>query len=855
MIGIIVLESPACAQRMRADDTLAVPTTVDTVDNQQFTIDGGTRLGDSLFHSFEAFSIPTNGSAIFNNPTDVVNIINRVTGGQVSDIDGLIKAQGNNTNLFLLNRSGIVFGPNAQLEIGGSFIGSTAESLQFTNGTEFLTDRSRLNPLLSMSTPVGLQFGSASQGIEVNDVGYGLLADIPLTVDSSASLRTNAGRTLALVGGGIDFNGGVVAAPGGNVEIGSVREGVVAFDSSFGRFDYEGATQFGSVDFGARSLVDASSLLFDAFGAPYSFGAQGGSIQLQGDRILFEGDSRAIIQNYGAAASGDIKVAASDMLELTTETVSEGRDPGISTASFAAGAGGDVVVVVPNVVLAGDVTIGSDTYGAATGGDVTIAAKDSIIFNPSQFPSPEQAEIDTVSYGSGAAGTLTITTKDLVMFGSGVVSLSLGAGSGGLVAVDAERIAIAGGGNISSSTLFEGKGGNVEITADVIDIAGINPFSFLPSSMSSPTTGMGDAGNITVNTRQLYLRDGGRMGSSTLAGGDAGTVTVTASELVSVDGTVPGSVNPSLIISSANTVDLTLRLFFERAGILLPVVPTGDSGNVTINAPNLVVSDGAQVTVRNDGTGNAGTLTANVEMAYLSDRAGITASTQQGSGGNVVLNVKDALLLRQESRLSAAAGGEGNGGNITLTAPVIVALENSDITASAIQGSGGNIQINASAILGTAFREVLTPASDITASSEFGVSGEVQINTIEGDPSSGIVSLPEEVADSSDRVVAGCANDANNQFVASGRGGLPPSPLDHLHNPSIWSDMREIASLDASSSESLESAAIPGSALEPFITEASDWLVNEQGDVLLVDSSSRNLARNHSDTACLKTAI
>ena len=90
------------------------------------------------------------------------------------------------------------------------------------------------------------------------------------------------------------------------------------------------------------------------------------------------------------------------------------------------------------------------------------------------------------------------------------------------------------------------------------------------------------------------------------------------------------------------------------------------------------------------------------------------------------------------------------GGNITLTTPVVVALENSDITASAIQGSGGNIQINAGAILGTTFREVLTPESDITASSEFGVSGEVEINSIEGDPSSGTVSLPEEVADSSE---------------------------------------------------------------------------------------------------------
>ena len=86
-----------------------------------FQINNGIRSGNNLFHSFSQFSVPTNGSAIFNNVTDVQNIFSRVTGSQLSNIDGILKTQG---GLFLMNPNGIVFGPNARLELGGSFLGT-----------------------------------------------------------------------------------------------------------------------------------------------------------------------------------------------------------------------------------------------------------------------------------------------------------------------------------------------------------------------------------------------------------------------------------------------------------------------------------------------------------------------------------------------------------------------------------------------------------------------------------------------------------------------------------------------------------------------------------------------------------
>ena len=175
-IGILLTYSsiilPAYSQ-VKSDNT--TNTIVNTSGNN-FDILNGIQKGNNLFHSFTEFSIPTGGSATFNNSTNVVNIINRVTGGNISNIDGIIKANGN-ANLFLINPSGIVFGENAALNIGGSFLGTTAESILFEDGFEFSAVNPQNEPLLTVSVPLGLQMGNNPGKIEVQGSGNKLTLD------------------------------------------------------------------------------------------------------------------------------------------------------------------------------------------------------------------------------------------------------------------------------------------------------------------------------------------------------------------------------------------------------------------------------------------------------------------------------------------------------------------------------------------------------------------------------------------------------------------------------------------------------------------------------------------------------
>ncbi|PPT05587.1 Putative hemagglutinin-related protein [Geitlerinema sp. FC II] len=210
-IGGLVLFPSAVLAQIVPDATLPNPSQV-SVEGVRTTIDGGTISGTHLFHSFEAFSIPTNTEAVFNTTVAIENIVTRVTGGEISHIDGLLEIQGT-ANFYILNPNGIVFGENARLDFDGAFFASTADRLVFDNGVEFRADNSASASLLTVNVPLGVQMGETPDNVRVEGSDRDLVFDRNrfqfLRDGRPSKLQVSAGETLSSIGGNVRIDANI----------------------------------------------------------------------------------------------------------------------------------------------------------------------------------------------------------------------------------------------------------------------------------------------------------------------------------------------------------------------------------------------------------------------------------------------------------------------------------------------------------------------------------------------------------------------------------------------------------------------------------------------------------------------
>jgi filamentous hemagglutinin family protein len=588
-------------------------------------INGGERTGNNLFYSFEEFLIPEGKEAVFENATEIENIFTRITGESISNIDGILKTQGG-ANFFLVNPKGIIFGKNAQLDVGGSFIATTANSIQFEGATEFAANSSTSEQIITMDRAIGLNFGGNNGSIQVNGNGSQIISDTkfsPINLENSeTSLSVKSGKILALVGGEITFPGGIVCAEGGRIEISSINSGLVSFQNTESELtlNYDGVVSYQDITLSKQALLDTS-------------GEGEGAISLTGNNILLSRGSFLLNQNRGNIDSGSININALKSLTVSGASVNGEIASSIRSESLSSGKGAKFNLTTRQLRVFNEAQISTSSHSEASGNELNINASDSIEIVDSSFSAS--------TYAKGNAGNINLATSHL--------QVKDGAG-------------------ITSSTIANGNGGNVTVNADLIEIAGVS--SGARANISASSFNIGNAGNLIIDTEQLKVQDGGSISSSAFAQGNAGNVNVQASKSVEVSG-----IDRRLNIS---TPESTIRSAVQAASprgqqaLRLPAVPTGNSGNLTINTPSLRVERQGVVSVQNQGTGSGGTLSINAEQVNLSEAGRITAASASGTGGNINLKT-DQLHLDENSTITATAENNGDGGNVTINTTALLA--------------------------------------------------------------------------------------------------------------------------------------------------------------------------------------
>jgi filamentous hemagglutinin family protein len=880
--GLFTLVLPASAQVI-TDGTTG--TLVNAI-GPDFTITQGTRSGGNLFHSFTNFSIPTGGSAAFDNAIDITNIFSRVTGSTVSNIDGIIRTNGS-ANLFLLNPNGIFFGPNAQLNLGGSFLGTTASSIKFANGAEFSAVNLNSQPLLTVSAPmvsdhpevIGLQFGPQAQ---------------PIT-NQSDGLAVGSGQTLAILGGNITLEGGSLSALGGTIALGSVAPGSNISLTPIVKgwaFDYGSAPRFQDIQLTQGVFVNAS-------------GAGAGEIQVQGRQVSLRDGSSLTANTLGNQTGKGITVRASESLSLIGTDPNQDFPSNLTTSvqRGATGHGGNLTIETPNLLLQDGAQLISRVRGAGNAGRITVHVDQlkaigtsadlesfaSGIVSRADIGSTGQGadvdiqaqhiqllggpEIRAITRSSGNAGNMTVRAKTIkVTSGSDTFyagfSTSTGSdgqpatGRGGDLLVEADRIELLDGAAIRTGSGNSGNAGNLTVRAKQIEISGIDPVDQVTNSsiftsqygQGSGSTGKGSAGILTVETQDLTISNRGTINSSTDGEGSAGGLSIQAHQQINlrsggqIGSNTTGKGNAGSVKIQTNTLNIQGAVFIQGRGLarsgvsaLASSKASGQSGSVEVTTQRLQIGDQGILSVSDYGTGNAGNLTVNATEIRLNNSR-LEALVYTGSQGNITLNSQSILL--HGSNITASAMGNSDGGNITINSPIILGLKNSDIIANAVQGRGGNIQLTTQGIFGLKYRPQLTPENDITASSQFGINGSVQINHIGVNPNVGLIELLVDLVDPSQQISQGCQANSGNSFVITGQGGIPSNPSDLVSMEHPWEDLRN------SPRRQTATPRIPDSPL----AETTAWQRNPStGNVELIATQSTTLLASTLNAAACVT--
>ncbi|MBD2729732.1 S-layer family protein [Nostoc sp. FACHB-892] len=477
---------------------------------------------------------------------------------------------------------------------------------------------------------------------------------------------------------------------------------------------------------------------------------------------------------------------------------------------------------------------GTDAQPNSTGdaGDLTIKTNSLLV--------QDGAQVSASTFGEGKGGNLSVDAQDIKLIGgsaNGKFASGLAAnaqpnstGDAGDLTIKTNSLLVQDGAQVSTSTFSEGKGGNLSVDAQNIQlISGLADGQYGSSlGANAQPNSTGDAGDLTIKTNSLLVQDGAQVSTSTFSEGKGGNLSIYAQ-------------NIKLIGQSAD------GQFASGLGADAQPNSTGDAGDLTIKTNSLLVEDGAVLAVQSFGTGTAGNMTIDARSIRLNNNALLTADTRSNKvvpnrqQATININSENLIISRNSNIVTNARGENVIGGDINIDTDFLIAFENSDIRADSANFFGGRVRINASGIFGTQLRDVVFDStSDITATGASPeLNGTVELNTPDVDPNNGLVNLPTIPVDT--QVAQGCYSPdyAQNRFVIVGRGGLPMSPTEPLQDTSTLSAWVRLRPKPANSKTiiSPQSAAASNSnkvAAATTIVEASSWVVNRNGNIELV---------------------
>ncbi len=640
----------------------------------------GKLAGSNLFHSFQTFNIGSGQSANFSTSTPGINnVISRVTGGQMSQINGALSltAASGSPAFYFINPAGVTFGAGASVDVPGAFHVSTANSVKFADG-RFNADLNQASTF-SMAAPEAFGFlGNSRAGISVeNGAVLSPRGTFPISVvagdiavaDSGLIGARNGEIRVVAVGGiaaDIPFTGQIPKVEG---NLGVSNEGSIL---ALNRIDLPPGSV--SVHAGHIALSDVGNITSTNAGS-----GDAAAIQIQSNTANFGSAgyvySRVTEGGSGKGADIDLKIA---------QGLSLSQDASISTETYAGGQAGHVRVQAGNVDISTRAYIGSQSYPDSTGasGNVDVVARESIKLS--------NANAWIRADSSGAAGTVRLFATNILLSNSAnVFSLSSSqVPSAGDVVLNAQgSLALSGGSAIAVNFLSNGTPGNVQLTGNAI----VLDTGSLIFSGPVKEGDLGRAGSIFIKAMDsLDIRNDSKISSSTFSDGDAGSTNIQARHVTldrgQISAITSGGTGKGGQVQIAATGSVTLG---NDSTIFANSFSRGNAGSVSISSAELSLSGGSSVGSKSLGNapsngevvvgGDAGDIRINT-LGTLSIKGGnISSSTgTTGQGGSVDVNANVVSLDGSTSNINAAAsiGSTGNAGSLNLTASDTILLTN-----------------------------------------------------------------------------------------------------------------------------------------------------------------------------------